>query len=86
MCSLAAKAEPVRQIEESPVDQQPPTNRERELSQSQLARRLNLNSSTIMRAKNKGAEYFRDWSRSKDPQGVGWRFNPKNQRYMMEVE
>ena len=42
------------------------------LIQADLAKRLDLNSSTVGRRKNKPD--FPEWSQSKDPEGIAWRY------------
>ena len=45
------------------------------LIQEQLAKRLKCNSSTINRNRVKVGLDFTDWSRDRDPDGIGWRFD-----------
>jgi len=47
------------------------------LSQQQLAERLEVDSSTIEQHKTDGKEFV-EWSRSKDPERVGWRYTKGN--------
>ena len=49
------------------------------LTQAQLADRLGVDASTLTRQKGKNG--FPDWSRSKDPDSVAWRYNSKSKRF-----
>jgi|GEM_PF-726802 len=53
------------------------------LIQSELAKRLDLHSSTI--AKKKSDPDFTEWSQSKDPEGIGWKYSRKR-RVFLPVE
>lgn len=57
--------------EEEAIDESKQT-----LTQIDLAKRLDTHTSTISRRKNDAD--FVDWARSKDPDGMGWKFVPKN--------
>lgn len=50
------------------------------LIQGDLAKRLDLNSSTVGRRKNK--EDFPEWSQSKDPEGVAWKYLPDKELFV----
>ncbi len=50
-----------------------------ELTQTQLAKRLLVESSTIFRQKNKDG--FEEWSRTKDPDGLAWSYNKELKRF-----
>ena len=64
-----------------PPEQHPPTSEDGSLNQSQLAQRLGCNQSSVSRARKKGEPAFIKWSQQKDPQGIGWKFNPKTSRF-----
>ncbi len=51
------------------------SKRSRGLIQSELARRLDVHSSTVH--KRKSEPDFSAWSRSRDPQGIAWEYSPK---------
>lgn len=44
------------------------------LIQSELARRLEVHSSTVLKRRNQA--YFPDWSRGRDPEGIAWQYSP----------
>ena len=44
------------------------------LSQAELAKRLDVNTSTVGRNKNKPESDFAMWSQSKDPEGIAWKY------------
>ncbi len=44
------------------------------LNQAELAKRLDVNSSTVGRNKSKPESDFAIWSQSKDPEGVAWKY------------
>src|SRR5919199_3543541 len=56
-----------------------PTTEDQELTQAELAKRLNCDSGTL--TKNRKKPTFEEWSRSKDPEGKSWRYLPDTQRY-----
>ncbi|MER3493295.1 MAG: hypothetical protein C4323_13775 [Mastigocladus sp. ERB_26_2] len=49
------------------------------LIQSELAKRLNVYSSTVY--KRRDDPDFPEWSRSKDPDGIAWRYSPKTKEF-----
>lgn len=49
------------------------------LLQSELAKRLEVNSSTVY--KHRSDPDFAEWSRSRDPQGIAWRYAPEAKRF-----
>jgi hypothetical protein len=51
-----------------------------ELIQADLAKRLDLTSSTIARRKTNAD--FSQWSQSKDPEGFAWKYLPKTQTFV----
>ena len=53
------------------------------LIQAELAKRLDLNSSTVGRRKSEPD--FEEWSQSKDPEGVAWKYEPDTKLYVAVV-
>ncbi len=49
------------------------------LIQSELAKRLNVYSSTVYKRRNDPD--FSEWSRSRDPDGIAWTFSQKNKEF-----
>lgn len=49
------------------------------LIQSELAKRLNVYSSTVY--KRRDDPDFSEWSRSRDPDGIAWEFSPKTKEF-----
>lgn len=49
------------------------------LIQSELARRLEVHSSTIH--KRRFEPYFAEWSRSRDPEGIAWKYSAKRKLF-----
>lgn len=55
------------------------------LIQSELAKRLDVHSSTVY--KRRDDPDFAEWSRSRDPQGVAWQYSPDTKHFSpLEVE
>ncbi|GAB4540271.1 MAG: hypothetical protein Tsb0014_31380 [Pleurocapsa sp.] len=50
------------------------------LIQAELAKRLDCNSSTVGRRKSNPD--FSEWSQSKDPEGIAWKYLPETQLYV----
>ena len=50
------------------------------LIQAELAKRLDLNSSTVGR--RKGDRDFEEWSQSKDPEGIAWKYEPDTKLFV----
>ena len=50
------------------------------LIQAELAKRLDLNSSTVGR--RKGDPDFEEWSQSKDPEGIAWKYEPDTKLFV----
>ena len=50
------------------------------LIQAELAKRLDLNSSTVGRRKSDPD--FEEWSQSKDPEGIAWRYEPDSKLFV----
>lgn len=68
-----ADDEEFEEPENEPTDEQ---RASKALIQSELARRLDVHSSTIY--KRRSEPYFADWSQGRDPEGISWRFEPDN--------
>lgn len=49
------------------------------LIQSELAKRLDVHSSTV--GKRKSDPDFSDWSKSKDPDGIPWKYSPQTKEF-----
>ncbi|WP_144869434.1 hypothetical protein [Hyella patelloides] len=52
------------------------------LNQAELAKRLDVNSSTVGRNKVKSESDFAMWSQSKDPEGIAWKFVAKSNEFV----
>lgn len=50
------------------------------LIQGELAKRLDVHSSTV--GKRKTDEDFPEWSQSRDPEGIAWTYNPKSKEFV----
>ncbi|NEP09834.1 MAG: hypothetical protein F6K14_06350 [Symploca sp. SIO2C1] len=80
--------EPTPEVGESPTDE-PPTPLESSASQEQptsqsliqgeLAKRLDVHSSTV--GKHKSDPDFPQWSQSRDPQGIAWEYSAKTKEF-----
>jgi hypothetical protein len=89
--SLLAAPLPTQQEEEPETESLPqPTHAETKLSlekqlvfgsliQSELAKRLNVYSSTVYKRRNDPD--FPEWSRSRDPDGIAWTFSEKAKEF-----
>lgn len=74
--------EEFEESEEQPTDEQ---RASKALIQSELARRLDVHSSTIY--KRRSEPYFADWSQGRDPEGISWRFEPDSMLFFpLETE
>lgn len=83
------KEEPVsisQLLKESKKSQQPTVEQKtahlknQPINQAELAKRLDLNPSTVGR--HKGDEDFPQWSQSKDPEGIAWRYLPETKMFI----
>ena len=54
------------------------------LIQAELAKRLDLNSSTVGRRKSDPD--FEEWSQSKDPEGIAWKYEPDTKLFVAVVQ
>jgi hypothetical protein len=52
------------------------------LNQADLAKRLDVNSSTVGRNKTKSESEFAMWSQSKDPDGIAWKYVEESNEFM----
>jgi hypothetical protein len=52
------------------------------LNQAELAKRLDVNSSTVGRNKSKSDSDFAMWSQSKDPEGIAWKYVEQSNEFM----
>jgi hypothetical protein len=50
------------------------------LIQAELAKRLDVHSSTV--GKRKSDEDFPEWSQSRDPEGIAWGYNPESKEFV----
>ena len=75
--------EPKSETDSSTVDQSTSIDAGQSLIQAELAKRLDLNSSTVGRRKSDPD--FPLWSMSKDPEGIAWRYNPDTKLYVKDV-
>ena len=50
------------------------------LIQAELAKRLDVHSSTV--GKRKSDEDFPEWSQSRDPEGIAWGYNPETKEFV----
>lgn len=50
------------------------------LIQAELAKRLDVHSSTV--GKRKTDEDFPEWSQSRDPEGIAWAYNPETKEFL----
>lgn len=79
-------SEPFLEKRETSNDPLPKTHRIlQSLIQSELARRLDVHSSTVM--KRRDLSDFSEWSRSRDPEGIAWEYSPDTREfYPLEME
>ncbi|MBE9171501.1 hypothetical protein IQ238_29810 [Pleurocapsales cyanobacterium LEGE 06147] len=56
------------------------SSEESALIQAELAKRLDLNSSTVGRRKSDPD--FPEWSKSKDPEGIAWKYEPETKMFV----
>jgi hypothetical protein len=66
------------EVSEAPAEEE--VKPKLELIQADLAKRLDLTSSTIARRKTNAD--FSQWSQSKDPEGLAWKYLPKTQTFV----
>ena len=78
-----ATIEPESETNSSTVNQPASLDAGQSLIQAELAKRLDLNSSTVGRRKSDPD--FPLWSMSKDPEGIAWRYDPETKLYVRDV-
>lgn len=66
-------AEPANDDEQEPQDSQ-------SLIQAELAKRLDVHSSTV--GKRKSDSDFSEWSQSRDPEGIAWEYSPETKEFL----
>ena len=84
--SSTATIEPEVEAEEnsfSDVDEDSSIDVRQSLIQAELAKRLDLNTSTVGRRKSDPD--FEEWSQSKDPEGIAWRYEEESKMFMAVV-
>ncbi|MBE9044391.1 hypothetical protein IQ255_08235 [Pleurocapsales cyanobacterium LEGE 10410] len=69
--------------ENSSVERSPSIDAHHSLIQAELAKRLDLNSSTVGRRKSDPD--FEEWSQSKDPEGIAWRYESETKLFIAVV-
>ena len=72
--NATATVEPETKATSSTADEPSSIDTTQSLIQAELAKRLDLNTSTIGRRKSDPD--FEEWSQSKDPEGIAWRYEP----------
>jgi hypothetical protein len=77
------KTEPETQVFETETNEAVSIDAGHSLIQAELAKRLDLNSSTVGRRKSEPD--FEEWSRSKDPEGVAWKYEPDTKMYVAVI-
>ena len=75
-----ATIEPESETDSSTINQTASNDAGHSLIQAELAKRLDLNSSTIGRRKSDPD--FPEWSQSKDPEGIAWKYEPETKLYV----
>ena len=73
-----AEVEEKSLTEDSAIEDKP--SEESALIQAELAKRLDLNSSTVGRRKSDPD--FSEWSKSKDPEGIAWKYEPETKMFV----
>ena len=84
--SSTATIEPEVEAEEnsfSDVDEDSSIDIRQSLIQAELAKRLDLNTSTVGRRKSDPD--FEEWSQSKDPAGIAWRYEEESKMFIAVV-
>lgn len=74
---------PESETDSSTINQTTSVDAGQSLIQAELAKRLDLNSSTVGRRKSDPD--FPLWSMSKDPEGIAWRYDPDTKLYVVDV-
>ena len=79
----AATIEAASEVNSSATKETASINAGHSLIQAELAKRLDLNSSTVGRRKSDPD--FEEWSQSKDPEGIAWRYESESKLYIAVV-
>ena len=74
---------PQSETDSSQIEQSSSIDAGQSLIQAELAKRLDLNSSTVGRRKSDPD--FPIWSMSKDPEGIAWRYDPDTKLYVADA-
>ncbi|MGB5635703.1 MAG: hypothetical protein WBM44_15905 [Waterburya sp.] len=75
-----ATLEPESETDSSTINQPASIDAGQSLIQAELAKRLDLNSSTVGRRKSDPD--FPEWSQSKDPEGIAWKYESDSKLYV----
>ena len=67
-------------LEATSEEHQPSTESDFSLIQAELAKRLDLHSSTV--GKRKSEPDFSEWSQSRDPDGIAWQYVPETKMFV----
>lgn len=78
-----ATLEPETETDSSTIKQPASIDAGHSLIQAELAKRLDLNSSTVGRRKSDPD--FPEWSQSKDPEGIAWKYEAETKMYVAVV-
>ena len=81
--AATATIEPETEVSNSEIESDVSINTDNSLIQAELAKRLDLNTSTVGRRKSDPD--FEEWSQSKDPEGIAWRYNPVTKLFVAVV-
>lgn len=77
------RTSPIPDSSEAPPEQAEPTNYKQSapesLIQAELAKRLDVHSSTVY--KRRSDPDFPEWSRSRDPEGIAWKYSPDTKQF-----
>ncbi len=78
-----ATIEPETEVGSSTESETSSIDTSQSLIQAELAKRLDLNTSTVGRRKSDPD--FEEWSQSKDPEGIAWRYEPETKLFIAVV-
>lgn len=81
--SATANLEPEAETDSQTIEPSASIDAGQSLIQAELAKRLDLNSSTVGRRKSDPD--FAEWSQSKDPEGIAWRYEPDSKLFVADV-
>lgn len=81
--SIFDESEPPTQSSQEDVEQaEPPEQKQsppKALIQSELAKRFDVHSSTVY--KHRDDPSFAEWSRTRDPEGIAWKYSPETKQF-----